>query len=311
MPTVREEISPPKGYSYRLLKWEQSVDEAELVLSPLRSVRISGYGSRWHYHQAAELIVFLSGEGTRFVGDSIQHFEAGDAVLLGENLPHCWRARGHSSGVCLQWHFPRAHPFWSFAETGPFAHRFELADKGLQFRGRAADRVAAALKQMTEAEGLARLGMLLRTFHVVASVKDDEFKLLSNRALARSVKARHQMAIEAAIRYILANFRNDITLDQVLHESQMSKPTFSREFKGHTGKTLTEFLQRIRLEAACRELTDTTDNIVDIAHSAGFTELSFFNRVFRRAFRCSPTEFRARTVRLAGRKGDHALTRVK
>ena len=47
--------------------------------------------NRWHYHAEVELIHFNKGEGTQFIGDSIQRFKAGDVVLVGANLPHYWR----------------------------------------------------------------------------------------------------------------------------------------------------------------------------------------------------------------------------
>ncbi len=44
----------------------------------------------WHYHPELELVLSLKSTGTRFVGDSIKKFEAGDVVLIGKNLPHMW-----------------------------------------------------------------------------------------------------------------------------------------------------------------------------------------------------------------------------
>lgn len=43
-----------------------------------------------HYHPEYELPCILSGHGMRYVGNSIEHFEANDLVLVRSNLPHCW-----------------------------------------------------------------------------------------------------------------------------------------------------------------------------------------------------------------------------
>ncbi len=43
------------------------------------------------FHEEIELIYFHKGSGTQFIGDHIQHFKAGDIVLVGSNLPHYWK----------------------------------------------------------------------------------------------------------------------------------------------------------------------------------------------------------------------------
>ena len=44
----------------------------------------------WHFHHAFELNLVVKGTGTRFIGDHIGHFNAGDLVLMGAELPHTW-----------------------------------------------------------------------------------------------------------------------------------------------------------------------------------------------------------------------------
>lgn len=292
MAVVQERIQLPEGQSFRLLHWHDNLREVDLIISPQRSVRIAGEGEHWHYHEALELTYFETGEGTRFIGDQIQRFECGDLVLLGENLPHYWHARGRSSGWSVQWHLPPTHHFWVFPETVELSNFFEGAARGIQIRGRTAEQLSAQFPQIAATQGLERLGLLFRLFSTAASAPRRDLAYVSKNSFSLSVESRHQAAMQAAIRFLLANFRMEIRLQEILAISRMSKPTFSRQFKKHSGKTMSEFLQQIRLDAACRDLAETDRPVIDVALGSGFSQISFFNRVFRRAFKCSPLDYR-------------------
>ena len=293
----REHIQIPAGHSFRVLRWEQSLRDVECVLAPGRAVKTAGEGTHWHFHVEMELTLFTSGEGTRFVGDHIGSFAAGDLVLLGENLPHCWHTRERSSGISVQWHFPESHPFWAFPENFGLADLFKFANRGLHISGRTALEVAALLQQLTRGIGPDQLANLLRTLARLAAAPETERRPISARSFVLSAGSRHQDAIAKAVRYLIANFRGAVRLEAVLPLTGMSRPTFARQFKKHSGRTFSEFLNRLRLQAACRELDESERSVLDIALASGFTQVSFFNRFFRRLMRCSPSAYRAKCRR--------------
>jgi AraC-like DNA-binding protein len=290
----REPIEIPSGHSFRVLRWQNNLREIEHVISPQRSVRIEGEGTHWHYHKAMELTLITSGEGMRFVGDRMQPFAAGDLVLLGEHLPHYWHARGPLSGISLQWHFPLAHPFWVFPEAERFDNYFQSAARGIHLTGETARRVELMMRQVPEAEGLHRLGLLFSILAASAAAREGEHAFISENSVLLSNESRHQLAMQAAVRYVLIHFREQITLPQILEVTRMSKPTFSRQFRARCGKTLSDFIQQVRIDAVCHELIKTDHPIVDVALANGFSHISFFNKAFRRAMKCSPSEYRAR-----------------
>jgi AraC-like DNA-binding protein len=287
-----EQIHLENGQSFRLLRWRDNLREVDSLLAGGRVGRIVGEGMNWHYHAEMELTQFTAGEGIRFVGDHIAPFAAGEVVLLGQNLPHHWHTRGPSSGLSLQWRFPAGHAFWSFPETFPLASLFQTSGRGMRYTGKTAAEVSRILNAMESADSPERLGLLLRLFARLVSAKEKDQSFLSKRSFSFPVDTHHRQAVSEAVRYLLAHFREEIRLPEVLDVVHMSKPTFARQFRKHSGKSFSEFLTQIRLRAACQELEGTDRPVLEIALANGFSHVSFFNRVFRRILHSTPTCYR-------------------
>jgi AraC-like DNA-binding protein len=295
MESVHEIVKPLDGQSFRLLRWDNNHRDVYLVAAPEEGQKIKGEGNHWHYHLALELTLFTRGEGTRFIGDRIESFGAGDLVLLGENLPHYWHVRGRSAGLSVQWHFPASHPIWMIPELFPLHAGFREAERGIHYDGATARRLVVLLRQLEATREMDRFSIFMQILTTIASAPARDKRYLSSQLFSLKSESRHLTAIQAAIRFILLNFREEINLAQLLEITHMSRPTFSRQFKKHAGKTLTQFVQQVRLAAVCRELSDTDEPIIEIGFKNGFSEVSSFNRVFRREFDCSPSLYRART----------------
>ena len=85
---------------------------------------------------------------------------------------------------------------------------------------------------------------------------------------------------------------DELRLAQLADIAGMSPSAFSRFFKSHTGRTLSEYIIEQRLGYASRMLVDTTNSVAEICYACGFNNLSNFNRIFKKKKNCSPTEFR-------------------
>jgi AraC-like DNA-binding protein len=92
--------------------------------------------------------------------------------------------------------------------------------------------------------------------------------------------------------YIAKNYTEEIRLNTLADIAGMSPSAFSRFFKSHTGRTLSEYIIEQRLGYASRMLVDTTNSVAEICYACGFNNLSNFNRIFKKKKNCSPTEFR-------------------
>ena len=88
--------------------------------------------------------------------------------------------------------------------------------------------------------------------------------------------------------------RNDLCLSEVATRSGLSPRQAQRLFE-QAGTTFTEFVLEQRLLLARKLLGDPrarTRKISDIAHSSGFSDLSYFNRAFRKRFGTTPSDLR-------------------
>ncbi len=129
----------------------------------------------------------------------------------------------------------------------------------------------------------------------MADAPADACTPLASRTFDLPTTDAHREAMGAAIRFLLAHFREPVRLDEVLALTGMSRATFARLFKRHAGRPFSTFLNELRLQAACHELAAGDRPVLAIALDCGFSQVSFFNRLFRRTWRCSPTEWRRRS----------------
>mgnify|MGYP003586409765 CR=1 FL=1 len=291
-----EKIQLLPDESFRLLRWQDNVHDAEAVAADGTGRPFSGSGHEWHHHSPMELTLVAQGSGTRFVGDSITPFSAPDLVLIGPGLPHYWHMRPRSSGYALQFDFDASHPFWSFPEAEALRALWKDARRGLQFTGCAVSAVAGLIRAALTCGGLARLSCFLRILDALAKASPRNRKAISSTTFAPPARQATTVSLQKAINRVFRSFHEPLAFSDVLREAHMSKATFERHFKKHTGKTFTGFLSEVRLNFASRQLVETDLSISEIALSSGFNNLSHFNHQFKALHRLPPRSFRRKML---------------
>lgn len=98
--------------------------------------------------------------------------------------------------------------------------------------------------------------------------------------------------IKNIIRYISTHYSEEITIDEIAMHCHYSPSHFMKFFKTHTGMSFVTYLNDYRVTEARTLLTNTADSILDISLQCGFTNLSNFNRIFKRKYGISPRQMR-------------------
>ena len=92
--------------------------------------------------------------------------------------------------------------------------------------------------------------------------------------------------------HIRDHYADKLSVDAAARLAGMSAAQLGRTFKQVAGMTLVAYLNHVRLANAARLLKETHDSIAEIANEVGFSDQSYFDKRFKRAFGQAPREFR-------------------
>ena len=251
-----------------------------------------------HNHDVYELNFVEHAAGVRrVVGDSVEVIGDYDLVLItGPELEHVWEQYQCKSTevreVTIQFHFGLEED--DFFEKNPFnhiRHMLNEARKGLAFPLEAIMRVYGRLDTMSKITD--RFEALIQFLQILNILSQSEgVRTLATTSYAKVVIEDDSRRVLKVKNYINENYMDELKLKTLADIANMSESAFSRFFKLHTGRTLSDYIIDIRLGYATRQLLDTNKTIAEISFNCGYNNLSNFNRIFKRKKGCSPSEFR-------------------
>jgi len=136
---------------------------------------------------------------------------------------------------------------------------------------------------------------------VLTSEVDEVAADIVSRATAGGKKNN----LQQALKYIHNNFSTAITLERVAGTAGISKYHFCRCFKEMTGLTYQSYVNRVRIEQAKNLLNDDALSITDTGYAVGYSDLTHFERIFKKLVGTTPSQYRRRTASLPAALWDH------
>lgn len=271
----------------------------------IRNNRYPNFLKIWHYHPEFELVTILKSSGTRFIGDNIEQFNVGEVVLIGKNLPHMWlndkeyfQENSKLEAQAIAIHFKEdflGESFFNMPEMSVIKKMFENAQYGVKFTGDLSLAIRW-IKKVGTLKGFDKTIAFLKILNLLANHKD--YKLLSSMGFVNSFKKTGRTNLVEVYEYIIKNFKERITLNDVANIACMNPTAFSRVFKRVNRKTFSEYLNEVRVGYACKLLMEEKYNISEICFESGFNNISNFNRQFKKTTGYSPTNYIKRHLSL-------------
>jgi xylan 1,4-beta-xylosidase len=258
---------------------------------PFKSFLISvGYrGSHWH--REFELILVLRGDLVLSRGESVQNLKRGDLCLINPYEIHSF-IKGAESNTLL---VLQVEPVISSAT--PFnLNRY-------QFQMPGADDLPAETARLIKnqmihiqrenhrkEEGYHYECMAAVNALVAQLIRRIPHELNSQEDVNTKIATVHRM--NRIIEYLNDNYHRDIALKELAELVDLSTFYVSHLVKEQTGQSFRENLSLIRTHHAVNAMLNTNRRLIDIAFDAGFSDIKYFNRSFKKLYGMTPSQIR-------------------
>ncbi len=122
---------------------------------------------------------------------------------------------------------------------------------------------------------------------IVRLLQTENRKIYDKEAINLSSSNR----LAYVIRYIREHLDEELSIEELSDKAYMSESNFYRVFKTELGLSPIAFINNERLKKASSMLKDPNRQVKEVYLECGFNSLSYFNRVFKRAFHMSPSSY--------------------
>lgn len=262
-----------------------------------------------HTHDFVELVYVLEGSAQHEMAGLTYILHPGDVFVIEPNVYHSFRGASHVDCVVYNVLFERRlldHELHALREIPAFLDFFYLAPF-LRKTGFAAFHPYFKISRHQRPQFEQHLDTLLYE----STIKETGYQLIVKTRLiecmvhlsrffiakTRTAEPTEDQWIRSITSMLEQYYAQPFTLQQLSRFCGLSISSFTAKFKAHTGKTVIEYKHDLQIREACRLLSDTNRSLLEISQAAGFDDLSFFYRVFRKKHGMTPAQYR-RQVRV-------------
>ena len=121
----------------------------------------------------------------------------------------------------------------------------------------------------------------------------DDLHSVENRHLLRQQEVSQ---VREAAQYINENIANTSTIDDIANKVGLSEGKLQHGFKLLYGNTINGYINDVRIKMSSQLLRSTDFNISEIVYKVGLTSRSYFSKIFKENYGCTPSEYRKKSI---------------
>lgn len=272
---------------------------SELVPLNVRFYDYNHFTYPLHFHSEYEIVYIKESTGTRFIGNNIASYQAGDILFIGSNLPHFLKSDDayyedndslRVKGTII--HFEKEFMYYAIHHYPHFVkikNLLQESQRGIYFAGNQFGKLKDLLEKIPLEKGINQLMLFLEILKEMSETEDRQAISTSdflNETQYETVR------IDKIMSFLNKNYTRSISLEEIASFAAMNSSAFCRYFKSKTGQTFKNYILNMRIAYACKLLLVDDIAISLISSKCGFETISHFNKNFKKHTGYVPSQYR-------------------
>lgn len=280
----------------KVLPFKIPKTESDILI--VQEDRGRAFYEKLHQHEEIQLSYIVSGKGTFIIGDTIRDFQPNDVLLFGSNVPHVLKSdlENEEDSYMISLFFTND----SFGEHFFLLPKLQNVQQLLKDSGFGVKFQENQLILKSYFEAVIHQKMIKRFasfFEILSILTQSNYETVSSFINTKNYTDDEGKRMSAVFEFVMNHFDQKIVLEDISTIANMTPNAFCKYFKQRTNKTFFKFLTEVRIENACKSLTNQPQlSIADIAYACGFFNVSNFNRKFKEIKGITPTKFRKKVL---------------
>lgn len=272
--------------------FENGLQESFLI----RTFGHEAFRAPYNHHPEYELTYIVRGQGKRYIGNHLSDFSDGDFVLIGPDQPHCWlldKDDPMAKSIVIQFAYDvLGKDCFEKPEFSAIQKMLKESSAGLSFPNSKA--MTKFILRLRKSLGAKRIIYFLE---LLDALSNQEYHLINTNALTNTYGGKAEAnRINIIMAYIIENYKNNISLEDVANVANLTPNAFCKFFKKLTGKTFIDMVIQYRMNFVIQQLLHTDHTIGASAVAAGFHDMSYFYKTFKEKLGMSPNAYRKKVL---------------
>lgn len=252
-----------------------------------------------HWHESIEFLYFDAGEAVIECNSKPVSVSMGDLIVVNSNELHGLLSAGESVSYYCIIIDPKLLNS-SFFDTCDYKYITPIENNLILFKNKISgdSQVTECIKTIIREYETKQTGYELATkafiyWLLVLLLRSHVQSILSPHEYEERIK--NLTKLKNVLIYIGEHFTDKLTIEQLARMASLSKSHFCYVFKKVTNRTLSEYINHLRINKAEYLLKTTDMNITEIALTTGFNDINYFSRLFKEYKNRSPRSVRKQT----------------